>query len=353
MPYRVPEGPVDPYEPFPFRGPDAGAWAPAPIVRGRDLGRPAAAVAQQVPDEAGEARFIDIDDDAALRIPADSLLTFDEPLEVPAHAGDGAPHVSSGRNGDDTGWELVSPEEAPTLPAIDDPWAVVEGADAVVEGAEALFEVDEGTASTGPSVDLGQGQPFVHPSPFSYPTRQPGGPPLSSRAILIIGGLALLCLMLAAALAFQALGNDDMAPALDAPAAGAGLASAAPASSSIRDAANWTESLPVSDTTLTAIERAALGPLEGELQRLARALGAAFGRSSADVAPVLRPYIAHAAQRMSVHPARFRLVVEAPDVELASARADAILRALQGAGLPADKVAMTATAGAPSVRFDR
>jgi hypothetical protein len=109
----------------------------------------------------------------------------------------------------------------------------------------------------------------------------------------------------------------------------------------------------VSDTTLTAIERAAMGPLELELDRLGRALQGAFGRSSVEVAPVLRPYVAHAASRMATHPARFRLTVTAPEAVVAAARAEAILRAFEGAGLSADMLTMTAGVGAPAVRFDR
>jgi hypothetical protein len=172
----------------------------------------------------------------------------------------------------------------------------------------------------------------------------------------MVGTLALACLALAAALAFQAIRTPDTpaldAPALDAPAAapaGARVPSArrAPAPNPLL------ESLPVSDTTLTSIERAAMGPLELELGRLGRALQGAFGRSSTEVAPVLRPYVAHAATRMATHPARFRLVVFAPDAALAAARAESIMRAFEGAGLSADMLTMTAGVGAPAVRFDR
>jgi hypothetical protein len=45
--------------------------------------------------------------------------------------------------------------------------------------------------------------------------------------------------------------------------------------------------------------------------------------------------------------------VEAPNVELALTRAEAVMRAFQSAGAPADKLTMTAAAGIPSVRFER
>jgi hypothetical protein len=210
-----------------------------------------------------------------------------------------------------------------------DPWSVV-GPDDVGEESE--------TAADAPGDD------HIEAGAIS----RAGGPPLSSRAILAIGSLALVCLALAAALAFQALGDEP--PAMDA-SVGEAVTPAVETSSVPPRAIR--EALPVSDTTLTGIERAAMGPLEGELDRLAQALDGAFGRSSAEVAPVLQPYVAHAAERMRAHPARFILVVTAPDPELAAVRAEGILRAFQGAGLPADMLRMTAGAGPPSVRFER
>lgn len=109
----------------------------------------------------------------------------------------------------------------------------------------------------------------------------------------------------------------------------------------------------MADATLTTLERAAAGPLDGELDRLGPALQAAFGAASTEIAPVLRPYVAHAAGRMNVQPTPFRLAVSAPDAALAAARADALRRAFEGAGLTADKLTVTASAGPPAVTIAR
>jgi hypothetical protein len=358
LPIRVPEGPIDPYEPFPFDGPAVPSWSRAPIVKGRDVaGIDGRDVVSQRAPVSDEARFVDIEDIAAAPSPmgawrfADDVLATDE-MNVPATEAD-EHDILHGAGGDSAdGWLLVdvagpeAPEYAPRDLAIEDPWAVI-SAPSAGDGFYADPEAPPATPAPPPAMG---------PSERSEAdvVLRTGGPPMSSRAILMVGSLALLCLALAAALAFQAIREPEPAPpALDASAAASGVATSPATRTRSRLPNTLLESLPVSDTTLTSIERAAVGPLEVELVRLGRALQDAFGRSSSEVAPVLRPYVAHAAERMRSHPARFRLVVTAPDAELAAARADAILHAFEGAGLPADMLTMTAGAGAPDVTFDR
>jgi hypothetical protein len=328
LPIRVPEGPVDPYDPFPLDG-AAPAWTSAPIIRGRDVGFSIDAAESDFSDD---ARFTEYVEDAPAQ-PQESLIVDEEAADLDARSDRFWPEVRLDPIGDGhDAWAVIDPGEpidAPRDVEPPDPWSVV-GPDDVGEESE--------TAADAPGDD------HIEAGAIS----RAGGPPLSSRAILAIGSLALVCLALAAALAFQALGDEP--PAMDA-SVGEAVTPAVETSSVPPRAIR--EALPVSDTTLTGIERAAMGPLEGELDRLAQALDGAFGRSSAEVAPVLQPYVAHAAERMRAHPARFILVVTAPDPELAAVRAEGILRAFQGAGLPADMLRMTAGAGPPSVRFER
>lgn len=338
MPIRVPEGPVDPYDPFPLDD-AAPAWSAAPIIRGRDVGFSVPSGDGARADDAGEARFVEFVDGERSRPHAEAFIFHDgTPDSDVGTAPSSWPDVRLDPIGDGHGaWAVVDADSTAALAPDDDapadPWSVV--------------APDHRPASSEPGRAAGP-PPLTATEPEPAAFSRPGGPPLSSRAILVIGTLALACLALAAALAFQAIGDEP--PAMDADPAEV-TAPALEASTVPPRAIR--EALPVSDTTLTGIERAAMGPLEGELERLALALQSAFGRSSAEVAPVLQPYVAHASERMRTHPGRFILVVTAPDPELAAARADGILRAFEGAGLPADMLRMTAGAGPPSVRFER
>ncbi len=358
LPIRVPEGPIDPYEPFPFDGPAAPSWSRAPIVKGRDAagidGRDAVMPSAATTDE---ARFVDIDVIASTPPPIDSWRFADDILGT-----ENAPEMQVHGTLDDAGgdsyggWLLVdvagpeAPEYAPRDMPVVDPWAIV-SAPASGDGLNA----DTQPPTPAPADASSPAPPSFGESRQEHDVvRRNGGPPMSSRAVLMVGTLALLCLALAAALAFQAIGEpDETPPALEEASTEALAGAPVQRARETRRPNPLLESLPVSDTTLTSIERAAMGPLELELERLGRALQGAFGRSSSEVAPVLRPYIAHAAERMRTHPARFRLVVNAPRADLAASRADAILVAFEGAGLPADMLTLTAGAGAPGVTFDR
>jgi hypothetical protein len=337
LPIRVPEGPVDPYDPFPLD--DASpAWNAAPIIRGRDAGFAVPSGDGSHDDEAGDVRFVEFVDETEDAAAASPPIVHE--VEDDDNSARSWPEVRLEPIGDGhDAWAVVDAAEPVAPHAVDnvaaDPWSVV--------GPESSSDdLDETRGEVEESVDDVE-EPIIEPAGISTP----GGPPLSSRAILAIGTLALVCLALAAALAFQAIGEEP--PAMD----GQEALVTQPVQASTVPPRAIREALPVSDTTLTGIERAAMGPLEGELDRLALALQGAFGRSSAEVAPVLQPYVAHAAERMRTHPARFVLVVTAPDPELAAARAEGILRAFEGTGLPADILRMTAGAGPPSVRFER
>jgi hypothetical protein len=329
LPIRVPEGPVDPYDPFPLDDPSP-EWNAAPIIRGRDAGFAIPTGDGGHDDEAGDARFVEFVDEDADPV-AEPPVFVDEVHDADLPEARVWPEVRLEPIGDGhDAWAIVD-AGVPAEPAEDgplDPWSVV-------GPEEPQPPVDEAAPEHEAS--------DVEPAGITTA----GGPPLSSRAILAIGTLTLVCLALAAALAFQAIGDEP--PAMDGQEAGV----TQPVEASTVPPRAIREALPVSDTTLTGIERAAMGPLEGELDRLALALQGAFGRSSAEVAPVLQPYVAHAAERMRTHPGRFVLVVTAPDPALAAARAEGILRAFEGTGLPADMLRMTAGAGPPSVRFER
>lgn len=156
----------------------------------------------------------------------------------------------------------------------------------------------------------------------------PDRAPLPSHAILVIGGLTLVCIALAGVLLMTLGGEPAEAPAdlavpvetvADAPAP------AAPAASF--DA----EPAAIPTALLTRLEAASDGPLEQELALLLEAIQTGFGTSSVQLEPTLRAYAYRMASRFVWNPDTFQVDVRAPDEALASARAATLVRLFEAA----------------------
>jgi hypothetical protein len=166
----------------------------------------------------------------------------------------------------------------------------------------------------------------------------------------VIGALALACLALVAALAFEATAPEPPL-ALDAPAVAAMQAAvpeAAPAPSA-PEAVFAAEPEPIPTALLTALEQAAEEPLDVELARFLDALQYGFGASSAQVEPTLRPYAFRLAGRLNVRGGSFVVRVAAPDLALAEARAEALRRLLDAAGVVPGHLRVATARGAPTL----
>ncbi|HLT47048.1 MAG TPA: hypothetical protein VK002_07455 [Rubricoccaceae bacterium] len=186
------------------------------------------------------------------------------------------------------------------------------------------------------------------------PPRVPSGPPLSSRAVLLVGALALVCLALFAALLFEAAEPGQPALALDGPApataAGGGVARPAtdrPAASAAPDVVFADDPEPIPSGVLTALEQAAEEPLEVELARLLDALQHGFGERSVQVEPTLRPYAFRLAGRLNVRSVSFLVRVSAPDPALAEARAATLRNLFEAAGVAPGRLTIVPRRGAP------
>lgn len=177
----------------------------------------------------------------------------------------------------------------------------------------------------------------------------PSGPPLSSRAIVMVGGIALFCLALITALILESGGNAGGSQLqLDIPAEqaseqtsqsdpsagqGGGLLPLAATEAAGDRVLFDAESHPISTGVITALEQAAEEPLDVELNRLLEAIQQGFGESSIQIAPSLRPYAYRLAGRMNIRPGAYRVRVAAPSEELANARAEVLGRLFELAGV--------------------
>ncbi|NNF59411.1 MAG: hypothetical protein HKN04_14340 [Rhodothermaceae bacterium] len=188
------------------------------------------------------------------------------------------------------------------------------------------------------------------------PSRIPSGPPLPSRAVLLIGGLALLCLVLLATLTFAVSNADAPSLALDAPPdpVAAARLDATTTRSPQRteagsDAVYAAEPNAIPTGVLTALEQASEEPIEVEFNRLLDAIQHGFGESSVQIEPTLRPYAARIAGRLNVRPVSFTVRVAAPDRALAQARARALGRLFDAMGVVSSRLSFTPRAGAPGL----
>jgi len=181
---------------------------------------------------------------------------------------------------------------------------------------------------------------------------------MSSRAVLMVGGLTLLCLSMAAAMAFQtdpaeAPPSLDAVPAMEAtPVADASAEEATDPSTlpgAPTPAVGTAEATPVSADTLPDLEQAGNGPLQGELAQLLTAIQYGFGAQSAELEPTLRPYVAHVVGRLNVHPGPFGVTVSAPDAAMAERRAEVLRAAFAAAGLPPERLPFTPVTGPPAL----
>lgn len=162
----------------------------------------------------------------------------------------------------------------------------------------------------GPANRLGDA--FVVRAGASSPAPEPPSPPLPSWAALVIGGLALLCVALAAALVAVAVEPDDEAagPPVEAPVA------APPVEAPTFPA----EPVPIPVELLTRLEAVGEAPLETEFSLLLDAIGHGFGQRSARLEPTLQSYVYRTAGRFEWSPDSFQVAVTAPDPALAAAR---------------------------------
>ena len=144
-------------------------------------------------------------------------------------------------------------------------------------------------------------------------------PPLPSWAVVLIGGLALLCLALVASLALAAgrqAGPETAPPAAAAPDDGP-VADAGPDAIPVSFPADPS---PIPVDLITRLEAASEEPLDVELSRLLDAIQHGFGTQSVQLDPTLRSYVYRMASRFEWNPDTFRVAVTAPDPDLATAR---------------------------------
>ncbi|MEL6614715.1 MAG: hypothetical protein AAFQ43_03205 [Bacteroidota bacterium] len=188
------------------------------------------------------------------------------------------------------------------------------------------------------------------------------GPPLPSAAVLVIAGLALLCLALAAALVLnasdrpveyagtvavpgipastgtpEAAPNGAPAPTPEAAASAPEASGEAPATQTVAVdsllAAFPAEPGPIPTGMITRIEAAETEPVSVELGHLLEAIQTGFGTESAQLEPTLRPYVFRIAGRLSVRAEPLRIAATAPDAALAQARAATLRRLFDLAGV--------------------
>lgn len=193
---------------------------------------------------------------------------------------------------------------------------------------------------------------------------------MSSRAILMVGFMALFSLALLTALTFEASsGNEPADVSLDMPAGtgaqtpvepnlpgegpGGGTipetGTEAPTDSPVYDS----EAHPISATTLTALEQAAEEPIDIELARLLEAIQQGFGESSIQIEPTLRPYAFRLAGRLNIRPENYRIRVSAPIEDLAIARAEILGRLFESAGVVSNRLTFTPRTGIHSLIADQ
>ncbi|MDX1438754.1 MAG: hypothetical protein R3284_02520 [Rubricoccaceae bacterium] len=184
---------------------------------------------------------------------------------------------------------------------------------------------------------------------------------MSSRAILMVGCLALFCIALFTALIFESTStrNDgevqlDMAEngfsgsenGVIAETAGnreRGSESGATRASGGR--VFTADPYPISAAMLTSLEQASEEPLNVELGRLMEAVQQGFGESSAQIEPTLRPYAFRLAGRLNIRLESYRIHVSAPIEELAYARAESLSHLFEAAGVLSNRLTFTPRTG--------
>ncbi len=235
--------------------------------------------------------------------------------------------------------------------APDEPTMLIRPAEAprAGEGAARSFEIElpseSGTprqATGAPSVPSPEGDDAPPLVGMELPKTLPAdrvrteSVPLPSYAVILIGGLALLCLVLTVALATVLTTTPAPSAPVATPAPAAELPHEAPtaspprtpaAASTAEPAASASpasfpgEPLPIPIDLLTRLEEASDEPLDVELTRLLDAIQHGFGTRSARMEPTLRSYVYRTASRFEWTPDSFRVAVTAPAADLAQARA--------------------------------
>ena len=159
----------------------------------------------------------------------------------------------------------------------------------------------------------------------------PDRPPLPSYAVLLIGGLTLTCLALAAALV-MALSGPAAPDASDLAVPVAAVSAASPdAPAAVPATAFDAQPAAIPTSLLTRLEAASDGPLEQEFALLLEGIQIGFGDASVQLEPTLRSYAYRMASRFVWNPDTFRVDVRAPDEALASARAATLVRLFEAA----------------------
>lgn len=193
----------------------------------------------------------------------------------------------------------------------------------------------------------GDGAPHGFPRPpapapsAETPPPPVGAPPMPSWGVVLIGGLSLLCAVLAIALA-MALQDAPQAPVDQTAATGearpagddtaAETTEADPEPAPARSPATFSaEATPIPVELITRLEAASEEPLDVELARLLDAMQHGFGRRGAVLEPTLRSYVYRMASRFEWNPDSFRIAVTAPDPDLAAARGALLERLFEDA----------------------
>ncbi len=156
---------------------------------------------------------------------------------------------------------------------------------------------------------------------------------MPSWGIVLVGGLSLLCAVLAIALAMAlqaappATAEQPSVASADRPAA-----ETAPEPEPVRSPATFSaEATSIPVELITRLEAASEEPLDVELSRLLDAIQHGFGRRGAVLEPTLRSYVYRMASRFEWNPDSFRIAVTAPDPDLAAARGALLERLFEDA----------------------
>ena len=188
-----------------------------------------------------------------------------------------------------------------------------------------------------PADDLPEPPPAAPPRRRAVPTARP---PMPSWGIALVGGLSLVSLALAAALAVAVAEPDRIEAApppadTSAPAAtsvGPSTPAELPAAPPPLPSASFpADPAPIPVDLLTRLEEASDEPLDVELSRLLDAIQHGFGQRSAQLEPTLRSYVYRMASRFEWNPDSFRVAVTAPEPDLAAARAALLKRLFEDA----------------------
>ena len=154
------------------------------------------------------------------------------------------------------------------------------------------------------------------------------GAPIPSRAVAMIGGLALLSFALVVALAATVATDDGPPPPVETVAPAPSASATAEAALVLND---FPEPPPIPAEVMARLEAASGEPLAVELERLLEAIGYGFAEDGARLAPELRTYTYRMASRFAWNPGTYAIAVTAPSESLADARAALLVHLFEDA----------------------